>query len=307
MIPDLRVDVGPLRLANPLLTASGTCGYGEELLPFTDPGLFGAIVVKSVTLEPRLGNPTPRTVETPCGMLNSIGLQNPGVRALIEEILPRLRGLTCPVIANIAGERLDEYVELGRRLDPEPGIAALEINISCPNVEEGGITFGQDPRAVASVVGAVRAVWRRPLIAKLTPNVTDIRVPARAAVEAGADILSLVNTYVGMSVDWRSARSRLGRPTGGLSGPAIKPLALHAVWRVAGLGIAPVIGIGGATTAADVLEFLSVGASAVQIGTALFRAPDAGARALDELRQLLACAGIPRISDLIGRFALPSQ
>ncbi|MBN1421839.1 MAG: dihydroorotate dehydrogenase [Planctomycetes bacterium] len=300
---DLRVDVGPLRLSNPLMTASGTCGYGEELLPFTDPAQLGAIVVKSVTLEPRLGNPTPRTVETPCGLLNSIGLQNPGVRALVEEILPGLRRLSCPIVVNIAGEKVEEYAQLARCLASEPGIAALELNISCPNVEQGGIAFGQDPRAVASVVGAVRAVWRGPLIAKLTPNVTDVRVPARAAVDAGADLLSLVNTYVGMSVDWRSGRSRIGRPTGGLSGPAIKPLALYAVWRVAGLGIAPVIGIGGAMTGRDVLEFLSVGASAVQIGTALFRDPGACVRALEEIRGLLAAAGISRISDLIGRFA----
>lgn len=292
---------GPVRFAHPILPASGTFGYAEEFEPFVDPAIFAGIIGKSISLERRDGNPPPRTCETPAGMLNSIGLQNPGLDAFLESYLPRMTRHGVPVIVNVVGRSSADYCELARRLDETPGVAALELNVSCPNVKEG-LQFGRQPRATEELVAAVRAVTDLPLIAKLTPNVTDIGEQARAAEAAGADSISVVNTFTGMSVDWRRRRSRLGTPTGGLSGPAIRPLALRMTWEVARAVQIPVCGIGGITEPEHVLEFMVVGACYVQVGTHLFRAPDCLVEGLDRIRTLLIEAGIGRIQDLVGTF-----
>jgi dihydroorotate dehydrogenase (NAD+) catalytic subunit len=304
MDDSLRSRIGTLALKNPLFSASGTFGYGEEIESFVDPSVYGGIIGKSISVEPRLGNPTPRTCETPAGMLNSIGLQNPGIDAFIARYLPRMRQYDTVVVVNIVGDTVGEYVRMAERLDTEPGVDALELNISCPNCPTGGMEFGIDPGATERLVAAVRRVFRRPLIAKLTPNVTDIVPIARAAEEGGADALSLVNTYVGMAVDWRRRRAKLGGITGGLSGPAIKPLALRLVWLVARACSVPVIGIGGIMDADDVLEFLVAGATAVQLGTVQFIRPRAALEILDGLRAALAEVGLGSVQDLIGTLAI---
>jgi dihydroorotate dehydrogenase (NAD+) catalytic subunit len=296
---DLSVSLGRLELRNPILVASGTFGYAREMAGVVDFAQLGGVIPKTVTPKPRAGNPAPRTVETPSGMLNSIGLDNDGIDHFIEHHLPYLRTLPTAIIANIAGANAEEFVEMAWRLSRERGIAALELNLSCPNVT-GGVDFATDPQVTRAVVAGVKRVYPLPIIAKLTPNVTDIVPIAQAAAEAGADIVSLVNTYVGMAVDWRRRRPVLGNVTGGLSGPAIKPLALRLVWRVARHVRVPIIGIGGICTIDDVMEFLVAGASAVQIGTANFFDPTASTRIVSELPEALRQLGAAKVADVVG-------
>ena len=298
--PDLSVALGPLALRNPVLTASGTCGYGEELALFFDPARLGGIVVKSLSLLPREGNPPPRLVETPSGMLNSIGLQNVGVQAFIDEKLPSLAKRGTAIVASIFGSTVEEFAELASRLDGRPGVSALEMNISCPNTAEGGVHFGVDPDSTRRVTEAVRRGTRLPVIVKLSPNVTDITVIARAALDGGADILSLVNTWFGMSIDVESRRPVLATGSGGLSGPAIRPMAVHLVRKVARAVRAPLIGIGGIANTRDALEFILAGASAVQVGTATFVDPCAAPRVVDGIADYCRRHGIARVSDLVG-------
>jgi len=272
--PDLTVDLGRgLRLRSPVLVASGTFGYGFDA-PQVDRAALGAIITKGTTLRPRDGNVPNRIAETPSGMLNAIGLQNPGVDHVARVYAPVWATWDLPVIVNVAGDSVDEYVAVARRLDGVAGIAGLELNISCPNVSNG-LQFGVDPGLAAELTGAVRAVTRLPLWVKLTPNVTDIAAVARAVEDAGADAVSAINTYMGMAIDVRRRRAVLSHGSGGLSGPAIKPMALHAVWQVANEIRIPVIGIGGITTSADALEFLLAGAAAVQLGTVNYVRPQA--------------------------------
>jgi dihydroorotate dehydrogenase (NAD+) catalytic subunit len=298
--PDLSVALGPLRLKNPVLTASGTFGYGLEFLPFLDLAELGGLVTKGLSLRPRVGNPPTRIAETPAGMLNTIGLQNIGVEAFLREKLPELRDHDTAVIANVFGETEAEYVEVCSKLDAAEGVAAIELNVSCPNVEQGGMVFGTDPRALARVTAACRKATRLPLIVKLSPNVTDIRVTARAAAEGGADIISLINTYVGMAIDVERRRPVLARICGGLSGPAIRPLAVWLTWQVHQTVDLPLIGIGGIMDAGDALQFILAGASAVQVGTANFVHPDASIRVLRGIESHLAERGIGSVRELIG-------
>ena len=298
--PDLSVRLGPLELRNPVLSASGTFGYGPEIEKFFDPGTLGAIVGKSITILPREGNPPPRMAETAAGMINSIGLQNPGIDRFLSETFPIMRRYGAPVIVNIAGATADEYVTLAQRFDGVPGVAALELNLSCPNVKEGGLSFSAAPAPCEDVVRLVRAATKLPLIAKLSPNVTDIASIARAAEAGGADALSCVNTFVAMAVDWRRRRAVISTRTGGLSGPAIKPIALRMVHDVYRAVKVPVIGIGGIRDAEDVLEFLAAGARAVQVGTATFADPYAIPKILKDLPRLLAEGGFARAEDAIG-------
>ena len=280
----LETRLGPLVLANPIVPASGTFGYGLEFTDFVDLSKLGAFCTKGLSLEPHAGNPPPRICETPAGMLNAIGLQNVGVKVFVEEKLPRLRELGATVIANVWGDAEDDSISVVGALEGVKDIAAVELNISCPNVEKGGMLFGNSPSATASLVSRVRAATRRTLVVKLSPNAPDLVESARAARDAGADVLSLVNTFVGMAIDPDTARPRLSFGTGGLSGPAIKPLALRMVFQVArALPDVPIMGIGGISDLSDVLEFLAAGASAVQIGTANFRDPGISGRLVDEL------------------------
>lgn len=274
IIPDLSVEIAGLQLHNPVMTASGTFGWGVEYDSLVNVSNLGAICVKATTTRPRAGNTPPRVTETPAGMLNAIGLQNPGIDVVLAEKLPPLEKYHVPVIVNIAGDSIDDYVELAQRLSPVRVVSALEINISCPNCEEGGMQFGIDPASVTKLVGAVREATRLPLITKLSPNVTDIVSIARAAVEGGSDALSLINTLIGMSIDVERCRPKLGNITGGLSGPAIRPVAVRMVWQVyqAKLGV-PLIGMGGIMNASDALEFIMAGANAVAVGTGNFVNP----------------------------------
>ena len=281
------VEIGSLRLKNPVMTASGTFGYGSEFIPYTDISRLGAIVVKGLSLNPRQGNPGPRIVETPCGMLNAIGLQNVGVEAFISEKLPLLEGIDTKVVANIFGETIDEYAEVASRLDGQAGVAAIEVNISCPNVKKGGIVFGTDPVEAAKVVSAVRGATSLPVITKLSPNVTDITVMVRAAQEAGSDAISLINTLTGMVVDVEKRRPVLATGTGGLSGPAIRPVAVRMVWQASRVATVPLIGIGGIMAARDALEFIIAGASAVQVGTASFIDPASAVKVVDGIEEYL--------------------
>jgi dihydroorotate dehydrogenase (NAD+) catalytic subunit len=298
--PDLSVDLAGLRLKNPVMPASGTFGYGEEYAPYIDLQALGAIVTKGLSLMPKAGNPTPRIAETNGGMLNAIGLQNVGLEVFIEEKLPFLTRVGTPVIVNFFGNTLKEYGEMARRLAEVDGLAGIEMNISCPNVKQGGIVFGTDPRAAAEVVDLVRGHFPGTLIVKLTPNVTDITVIARAVEEAGADVISCINTLTGMAVDIRSRRSRLANLTGGLSGPAVRPVAVRMVHQVVRAVKIPVIGIGGIMRAEDALEFLVVGARAVQVGTANFVDPDAMMQIISGLERFCVEEKISRIEDLIG-------
>ena len=300
MAPDLTVNIAGLRMKNPVMTASGTFGYGREYQPFFDLNRLGALVTKGVSLKPMAGNPPPRICETAGGMLNAIGLENVGVEAFVREKLPFLSRLKIPVIVNILGHSLKEYPEVARHLDGQPGVAALEINISCPNVARGGLAFGADPRLAARVVTAVRQATTLPLITKLTPQVTDITVIARAVEEAGSDALSLINTIPAMAVEIHSRRSRLGRISGGLSGPAIKPVALRLVHQAVQAVKIPVIGLGGIRTAEDALEFLMVGARAVQVGTANFVRPTAVLEVIKGIGDFLTGNRISRIDHFIG-------
>jgi len=297
----LSVKLGPLELKNPILTASGTFGYGLEFTDFVDLSSLGGICTKGLSLKPHAGNPPPRICETPAGMLNAIGLQNIGVEAFLRDKLPKLKALGATVIANVWGDLEKDYVTVVRALEGADGLAALELNISCPNVEKGGMLFGNSPKATASLVARVRKATRRPLIVKLSPNAPDLVESARAAHESGADILSLVNTFVGMAIDPETARPRLSFGTGGLSGPAIKPLAVRMVFQVArALPGVPLIGIGGISELPDVLEFLAAGATAVQIGTANFKDPGVSGRLVEELVRYCAERQKPVVS-LVGR------
>jgi len=298
---DLSVTLGRLRLRNPVLVASGTFGYAREMDGVVDFGQLGGIIPKTVTAAPRAGNPPPRTVETASGLLNAIGLDNDGLEHFLTHHLPYLRTLPTAVIGNIAGQTEDEFVAMAERVGQAgPGLAALELNLSCPNVAHG-LDFATDPTVTRRIVRRCRdACPNLPLIAKLTPNVTDITRIAQAAADGGADAVSAVNTFVGMAVDWRRRQPRLGNITGGLSGPAIKPLALRAVWKIAQMKAVPVIAIGGIATLDDVMEFLVVGASAVQIGTANFYDPTASVRIVDGLPDALRSLGADSVRDIIG-------
>lgn len=296
---DLSVRLGRLRLANPIMVASGTFGYAREMEGLVSLGRLGAIIPKTITPLPRAGNSPGRTVETPAGMLNSIGLDNDGVEAFVEHHLPYLATLSVPIVVSIAGHDIDEFASLARRLDGLAGIAALELNISCPNVS-GGVDFGSDPSLCRKVVSRVRAACELPILAKLTPNVTNIAEIAKAAADGGADAISAINTCLGMAVNWRLRRPVLGGTLGGLSGPAIKPIALRAVYQVAKTVEIPVVGIGGIATIDDVMEFLVAGASAVQIGTANFYNPTATMTILDALPSALAEAGATSVNDVVG-------
>jgi dihydroorotate dehydrogenase (NAD+) catalytic subunit len=282
------------------MVASGCFGYGLEYARTIDIQRLGAIVCKGTTLRPRAGNPTPRLAETPAGMLNSIGLQNPGVEAVIAEYAPVWEGWEVPVIVNIAGDTVEEYAELARRLDEVPGVAGLEVNISCPNVAAGGMVFGVDPAAAAAVTRAVRQATTLPVIVKLTPNTANVAGVARAVVEAGADAVSLINTLRGMVMDVAARRPVLARGIGGLSGPAVRPVALAMVYEVAGAVDVPIIGLGGITTAHDALEFLLAGATAVQIGTACFVNPQAPLHVLDGIADWLRQSGVGCIGEIVG-------
>jgi len=296
----LAVDIGGLWLQNPVMTASGTFGFGREFESLVDLNRLGAIVVKGLSRDPSPGNPPPRIIETDCGLLNAIGLENIGIDAFIEEKLPFLNQFSSAVIVNVYGKTPESYADVAARCENARGIDALEINISCPNVKSGGVSFGVDPEASAEVICAVREKTRKPLIVKLSPNVTDIVCIAEAVVAAGASAISLINTITGMAIDIHSRRPVLGNITGGLSGPAIKPIALRMVWQVAGVVNVPVIGIGGIATAGDALEFIIAGATAVQVGTANFTNPGVTMEIIDGIQSFLDQQGIGHVSELIG-------
>ncbi|HEX8551676.1 MAG TPA: dihydroorotate dehydrogenase [Abditibacteriaceae bacterium] len=283
----LRTELGPLGLQNPILTASGTFGYGQEMAGYIDMSRLGAIVCKTVTRHPRAGNAPPRTCETASGMLNAIGLQNVGIDKFIEEKLPPLQKLGVPIVVNVAGESVEDFAYLLRSLDGQAGVCAIELNISCPNVAHG-LDFATDPALTEDVVAHARAATSLPVFAKLSPNVTDITVIAKAAEAGGAHALSLVNTFVGMAIDTRTRKPRISNISGGLSGPAIKPLALRAVYRCAQVVSIPIIGVGGIVSANDALEFFIAGASAVQIGTATFAQPQAAVDILEGIEEYLS-------------------
>jgi dihydroorotate dehydrogenase (NAD+) catalytic subunit len=297
---DLAVNMGGIQMKNPVATASGTFGYGSEYAPYIDLNRLGAIVVKGITLQPRAGNPTPRLVETPAGVLNSIGLQNPGVEVFIEELLPRLAGYDLPVIVNIAGETVQDYGRLAARLDRVPGVAGIEVNISCPNVKQGGMLFGSDPDMAGEVTGIVKANTGKPVIVKLSPNVTSIVAVAEKVAAAGADALSMINTLLGMSIDVKTRRPVLGNVMGGLSGPAVKPVAVRTVWQVYREVKLPIIGMGGIMTAEDALEFILAGAAAVAVGTANFVNPRATMDVLEGIEKYMAEHGVQNINELVG-------
>jgi dihydroorotate dehydrogenase (NAD+) catalytic subunit len=296
-----------LLLANPVMTASGTFGYGTEYGHIFDIQKLGAIVCKGTTLEPREGNPQPRLAETACGLLNSIGLQNIGVQALIKEKAPLWASWRVPVIVNIAGETVDDYARLAGKLGGVAGISAIEVNVSCPNIKAGGAEFGANPDSAAEVTAAVKAATTLPILVKLTPNTSDIAKVAVAVAEAGADAISLINTFRGMTIDVANRRPFLGSITGGLSGPAIKPLALYMVYEVAGAVDLPVIGCGGITNGSDAIEFIMAGASAIQVGTASFSNPRAPLDVLEGIEQFMEKEGIDNLTDLIGAARRPSH
>lgn len=298
--PDLSVDIGRLKLKNPVMTASGTFGYAKEFESLVDLNRLGAIIVKGLSLHPEKGNPPPRIVETAAGMLNAIGLENVGVERFEREKLPYLKTLATPVIANIYGKSIPEYMELASRLNDMEGISGIEVNISCPNVSAGGMAFGTDERVAGEVISAVRQKTGKPLIVKLSPNVTDIVRIAKSVENAGADAVSLINTLSGMAVDIHSRRPKLANVIGGLSGPAIKPVALRMVWQTAQRVNIPVIGVGGIATARDALEFIIAGATAIQVGTANFTNPGATLDILDGISDFLKKNDTHKVSDIIG-------
>ncbi|HEX4592107.1 MAG TPA: dihydroorotate dehydrogenase [Gemmataceae bacterium] len=299
-MPELSVTLGRLSLRNPILVASGTFGYAREMAGLVDFAALGGIVPKTVTAQPRIGNPPPRTVETPCGLLNAIGLDNDGIDHFIDHHLPYLRTLPTAVIANIAGKTAGEFAQMATKLAPHAaGLAGLELNLSCPNVA-GGIDFATDPAVTRNIVRDCRDACPLPIIAKLTPNVTDVVAIAKAAADGGADAVSAVNTFVGMAIDWRRKKPVLGNVTGGLSGPAIKPLALRIVWQIAKAKAVPVVGIGGIATIDDVMEFLVAGAAAVQLGTVNFYDPTAAQRIAGDLPAALAELGAGSVGEVVG-------
>lgn len=296
---DLSVHLGRLRLRNPILVASGTFGYAREMEGLVDFSLLGGIIPKTVTRQPRAGNPPPRTVETSSGMLNAIGLDNDGIEYFVQQHLPYLTSLPAPVLANIAGKNQQEFVEMASLLGQQHGLAAVELNLSCPNVS-GGVDFATDPEVTRKVITAVRQVCSLPIIAKLTPNVTNLVSIAQAAADGGADAVSVANTFVGMAINWKKRRPILGNITGGLSGPAIKPLALRLVWQVSRQVNIPVIGVGGISTIDDVMEFLVAGASAVQLGTVNFFDPTASQRIVRELPVAMESLHAQSVQQIIG-------
>jgi dihydroorotate dehydrogenase (NAD+) catalytic subunit len=298
--PDMSVEIAGIKMRNPVMTASGTFGYGQEFADYMDLESIGAMITKGLSLKPKAGNNTPRIVETPGGMLNAIGLQNVGIDAFISAKLPFLRKVNTPVIVNLYGNSLEEYGELSARIDGIEEVAGVEVNISCPNVKQGGIVFGTDPAAAAEVVALVRRSTKKPLIVKLSPNVTDVVTMARACVDAGAEALSLINTLTGMAIDLNARRPVLANITGGLSGPAIKPVALRMVWQVARAVKVPVIGIGGIMSATDALEFILAGATAVQVGTASFLTPAASQDIARGMAKWLTENRVASVRELIG-------
>ena len=303
--PDLSVNIGGLTLQNPVMTASGTFGYAAEFKSLIDLNRLGGIIVKGLSLSPTKGNPPPRVVETPCGMLNAIGLENVGLEAFLGKKLPFLNKLKVPVLANIYGHTVEAYAELARRLSDVSTVAGIEVNISCPNVKEGGITFGTDPRMAYRVVQAVRRRYKGYVMAKLSPNVTDITQIAKSVEDAGADAISLINTLTGMAIDIESRKTKLANMTGGLSGPAIRPVAVRMVWQVAQAVKKPVVGIGGITTAEDALEFIIAGATAIQVGTANFFNPQATVEIIEGITGYLRTHRLASIRELIGTVRKP--
>jgi len=299
--PDMKISIGSLRLRNPVMTASGTFGYGEEYGSLVNLHRLGAIIVKGISLLPRQGTPPPRIAETACGMLNAIGLENVGLESFLSEKLPFLQGINTPLIVNILGDTVQDYQQLAARLDEEEKVAALEVNISCPNVKQGGVAFGTDPGMAHAVTKGVRQHFSRPVIVKLSPNVTDITGIARAAEEAGADAVSLINTVLGMAIDINSCQPKLANIFGGLSGPAIKPIGLRMVWQVAECVSIPIIGIGGITTPEDAIEYILAGACAVQVGTTNFINPRATEEIIQGIGAYLVENKMASIQDLIGR------
>lgn len=303
--PRMSIDIAGIKLKNPVMAASGTFGYGEEFVRIVDLNRLGGIVTKGISIKPMEGNSPPRIVETASGMINSIGLQNVGLQAFIRDKVPFLRQFKTPVIASIFGETAGEFRELAKRLDDVPGIAGLEVNISCPNVAKGGVLFGADPKMAHLVVRTVKRSAHRPIIVKLSPNVTDITLIAKAVEEAGADGISLINTLMAMAVDPQSRRPLLDNIIGGLSGPAIKPVALRLVWEAVNAVQIPVIGIGGIMTPEDALEFIIAGACAVQVGTANFVNPNACVEIIDGIEAYLVKNGFQHINELVGSLRIP--
>ena len=302
--PDMRVDIGSLKLENPVMTASGTFGYAREFENLMNLHRLGAVIVKGISLDPRPGNPPPRIFETACGMLNAIGLQNVGVDRFITEKMNYLAGLNVPVIVNILGDSIAEYEEITSRLQGVPGVAGIEVNISCPNVKTGGVAFGTDPAMAAAVTAAVKSKSSVPVMVKLSPNVSDIGTIALAVEEAGADCVSLINTLIGMAIDLKTKKPALANVIGGLSGPAIKPVALRMVYEVAKKVSIPIIGVGGIESAEDALEFMLAGATAVQVGTANFVNPRASEDVVEGLAEYVVQEKLPSIRSIIGQLDL---
>ncbi|MCD4813531.1 dihydroorotate dehydrogenase [bacterium] len=298
--PNLSVTVGGIRLRNPVLLASGTCGYGTELRDWVDFSAIGGLAAKSVTLHPRAGNPMPRVAECRSGMLNAIGLANVGIDVFCEEKMPVLKKMPCAVIANVAGSTPEEYLQVVKKLNRTPGVDGLEINVSCPNVHAGGIEFGRDPNVLQKLVGRLRRATALPLWVKLSPNVTDIISIAKAAEAGGADALTVMNTLIGMQIDIVKRRPVLANRTGGLSGPAVKPVALHLVYKVSQAVAIPVVGVGGIELYTDALEFILAGATAIQVGTATFRNPAAAREIVSGLSTYCRKHGISKIQEIIG-------
>jgi dihydroorotate dehydrogenase (NAD+) catalytic subunit len=305
--PILSVRIGPLKLRNPVIAASGTFGYGEEYAGIIPLRRLGALITKGLSLEPRKGNPPPRLAETPAGMLNAIGLENVGVEAFLREKMAFLRRAGCPVLVNIFGSTEEEYAEMARMLSDEEGIAGIEVNISCPNLKAGGAIFATEPKLVYQVVSRTRQATSLFMMVKLSPNVGDIVQIARAAEEAGADALSLINTLTGMAIDIKTRTPILGNVTGGLSGPAIKPIGLRMVWQVAQAVRIPVVGMGGIMSAEDALEYMIAGATAVQVGTAHFVDPQVSLKMIDGIRNFLKINGISNVSSLMGSLKVPQN
>ena len=297
---DLKVNIGTLKLKNPVLTASGTFGYGEEFADFVDLTRLGGFIVKGTTLHPREGNPYPRMAETPMGMLNAVGLQTKGVHYFVEHIYPRLKDLDTNVIVNVSGSSVEDYRETAAIINELENIPAIELNISCPNVKHGGMTFGVHPEAAAEVVSAVRSAYHKTLIVKLTPNVTDITEIAKAVEGAGADSISLINTMLGMAIDAERRKPLLSTVTGGLSGPCVKPVALRMVWQVAKAVKVPVVGLGGIMNATDAIEFLLAGATAIELGTANFIDPAITVKVVDGINDYLDRHGFKSVHEIIG-------
>lgn len=296
----LNIEIGGLHLANPVMTASGTFGYGTEYQDFIDLSKLGAAIVKGTTIKPREGNPYPRLAETPSGMLNAVGLQNKGAEYFVRNIYPTVRTLGCPAIVNVSGSTIEDYVAAAEIMDTLNDIPAIELNISCPNVKQGGMAFGVKPESAEAVVSAVRKAYHKTLIVKLSPNVTDITEIARASEHAGADAVSLINTLLGMAIDAETRKPVLSTITGGLSGPAVKPIALRMVWQTAKAVNIPIIGIGGICSATDAIEFLLAGATAVEIGTANFIDPSVTMKVIDGINDYLDRHGFKSVTDIIG-------